>query len=320
MEERFRRYRSDRDLRRCGVCDNSDGYRSQWYQGTGAGMEWLRLTLEGVRTARVRVYAVDELPEDWDGSLEPALEPALERRAGDLLLYGVHGRFLCFTVTPAQDLSGYALSFPGRSIDAGLPDVMRGDEILRRFLGVYQSVYMDLNQAGARFPGRLDPQAEDALPELKYWLGAARWMRDTPQLPELLSCAPALNRMRGTRRALDLLLRVVTGGRGELVEYFQWQTRLAGMSAQERQDCARLYGADRNGAVLLLPEDTPPAALRFLENVLEDFIPLGASCSVLALQAGAPMDGHSYLDGNAELSDPPPPALDETDLDDLTLE
>lgn len=316
MAERLRRYRSDRDLRRCGIYDNPDSYRSQWYQGSGAGMEWLRLSLEGVRTAQVRVYAVDEPPEDWDGSLEPALE----RRAGDLLLYGVRGRFLCFTVSPARDLTGYALSFPGRSIDAGLPSVMQGDETLRRFLGVYQSAYMDLNREVARFPGRLDPMAEDVLPELKYWLGAARWMRDAPQLPGLLSAAPALNRLRGTRRGLNLLLQVVTGGRGELVEHFQWQLRTAGMSVQEREDCARLYGADRTGAVLLLPKDTPPAALRFLEDVLEDFVPLGVACSILTLQAGAPMDGHSYLDGNAELSDPPPPALDETSLDDLSLE
>lgn len=316
MAERLRRYRSDQDLCRCGIYENPDSYRSQWYQGSGVGMEWLRLSLKGVRAAQVRVYAVDEPPEDWDGFLEPSLE----RRAGELLLYGVRGQFLCFTVSPARDLTGYALSFPGRSIDAGLPSVMQGDETLRRFLGVYQSTYMDLNQEGTHFPGRLDPMAEDALPELKYWLGAARWMRDTSQLPRLLSAAPALNRMRGTRRGLDLLLQVVLGGRGELVEHFQWQSRAAGMSAQEREDCARLYGADRTGAVLLLPEDTPPATLRFLEDVLEDFIPLGVACSILTLQAGAPMDGHSYLDNNAELSDPPPPTLDETSLYDLSLE
>lgn len=316
MAERFRRYRSDRDLRRCGIYDGAEGYRSQWYQGSGAGMEWLRLSLEGVRSPQVRVYVADEPPGDWDGSLKPALE----RRARELLLYGVRGRFLCFTVCPAQELTGYALSFPGRSIDEGLPGVMQGDETLRRFLGVYQSVYMDINQTNTRFPGRLDPMAEDALPGLKYWLGAARWMRDGPQLPGLLSAAPMLNRLRGTRRGLDLLLQVVTGGRGELVEHFQWQSRAGEMSAREREDCARLYGTDRTGAILLLPEDTPPAALRFLEDVLEDFIPLGVSCTLLPLQAGALMDGHSYLDGNAELSEPPPPAMDETSLDDFSLE
>lgn len=314
MEQRFRRYRSDRDLSRCGVYDDAGGYRSRWYEGFGPGMEWLRLSLKGVADARVRVFAVDTLPESWDDSLEPALE----RQAGDLSLYGVCGRYLCFTVRPAKELQGYALSFPGRSIDAGLPAVLQDDATLRQFLAVYQSLYMDANQQAARFPGQLDPQGEDALPDLKLWVGAARWMRDAPCMPDLLAAALRLNRMRGTRPGLELLISLVTGGRGKLVENFQWRDQL--LSAREREDCARLYGDDPASAALLLPADTSDAALRFLESVLEDFIPLGVSYSILQLQDGAAMDGHSYLDANAQLQEPPLAALDETDLDDLTLE
>lgn len=310
--ERLRRYRSDRDLGRCGVYDGAGGYRSQWYQGLEAGMEWHRLCLEGVSSPRVRVYAADETPEEWDSGRKPVME----REAGDLLLYGIRGRWLCFTVAPAEELQGYSLSFPGRCIDEGLPDVMRGDDTLRRFLGVYQSAYMDTNVLAARFPGRLDARAGGALAELKYWLGAAPWMRDAPCTPELLSAAPLLNRLRGTRRGLELLLRAV-GVRGELVEHFQWRDRA--VSAQEQEDCARLYGGER-GVTLLMSEDTPEAVMRFLDGALEDFIPLGVVWSVVRLQAGAPMDGHSYLDANAELSEPPPPALDETELDELILE
>ncbi len=312
MEARLRRYRSNRDLSRCGVYDGAGEYRSRWYQGCEAGMEWYRLSLEGVSSVRVRIYAVDDLPEDWDGGLKPAME----REAGDLLLYGVRGRWLCFTAVPAEGLQGYALFFPGRSIDEYLPDVMQGDDTLRRFLGVYQSVYMDTNMLAARFPGRLAPRDREALEELKYWLGADPWTRDAPCMPELLSAAPLLNRMRGTRRGLELLLQTV-GVRGELVEYFQWRGQA--MGAREREDCARLYGGER-GATLLLPEDTSEAVLRFLEGALEDFIPMGVPWSVVCLQAGAPMDGHSYLDANAELSEPPPAVLDGTDLDELVLE
>lgn len=314
MEQRFRRYRSDRDLKRCGVYDGAGGYRSRWYEGFGQGMEWLRLSLEGVVDAQVCVYVSDTLPEVWDGGLEPALE----RQAGDLSLYGVCGRYLCFTVSPAKALKGYALSFPGRSIDAGLPSVLQDDATLRQFLAVYQSLYMDANQQAARFPGKLVPQSEDALPDLKLWVGAARWMRDAPCMPDLLAAAPKLNRMRGTRPGLELLISLVTGGRGELVEDFQWRDRP--LSAGEREDCARLYGGEPASAALLLPADTTDAALRFLESVLEDFIPLGVSYSILQLQDGAAMDGHSYLDVNAQLQEPPQAALDVTDLDDLTLE
>ena len=189
---------------------------------------------------------------------------------------------------------------------------------LRQFLAVYQSLYMDANQQAARFPGQLNPRSEDALPNLKLWVGAARWMRDAPCMPDLLAAAPRLNRMRGTRPGLELLISLVTGGRGALVEDFQWRGQP--LSAGEREDCVRLYGGEPPSAALLLPADTSDAALRFLESVLEDFIPLGVSYSILQLQDGAAMDGHSYLDANAQLQEPPRAALDETDLDDLTLE
>lgn len=314
MEHRFRRYRSDHDLSRCGVYDQAGGYRSQWYPGLENGMEWLRLSLEGIPAARVRVYTADQPPESWSGDLEPALE----REAADLSLYGVRGRCLCFTVTPAAGLSGFSLTFPGRSIDAGLPLALRDDATLRQFLAVYQSVYMDTNQAAAHFPGRLDPHHPDPLPDLKFWVGAARWMRDAPCLPDLLAAAPKLNRMRGTRRGLELLIKLVTGGQGELVEDFQWRGRP--VSAEELEACSRLYGSAHASAALLLPADAPACAIGFLESVLDDFIPVGVTYSILQLKNGTAMDGHSYLDVNAELREPPQAVLDETVLDDLTLE
>lgn len=313
MEQRVRRYRSDRDLRQCGFFEGTR-YRSQWYQGTANGMEWLRLSLEGVTAGKVCFFAADLPPEAWDASMEPVLV----REAADLSLYGVHGRYLAFTVEPADGLQGFTLSFPGRSIDAGLPFVMRDDATLRQFLAVYQSAYMDTNQQAARFPGRLDPYDPEMLPDLRFWVGAAQWMRDTAQLPELLAAAPMLNRMRGTRRGLEHLIKLVTGGRGEIIEDFQWRDQP--LNLEERTNCTRLYGGERASVVLLLPADTTSAAMRFLEHILDDFIPLGETYSILQLKEGAELDGHFYLDVNSMLREPPPAAMDESDLDDLILE
>lgn len=314
MDQRFRRYRSDWDLKRCGIYDSAGGYRSQWYQGFCDGMEWHRLSLSGLSDAQVQVYATDQPPDIWDGTLVPVME----RQASDLSLYGVKGRFLCFTVTPADALTSYTLTFPGRSIDSALPLILRDDATLRQFLAVYQSAYMNTNQQAACFPGRLDPYAEDSVPELKLWLGAMRWMHDAPCEEALLREAPRLNRMRGTRNGLARLLEIVTGGRGELVEDFQWKNQP--LSASEQEDCARLYGNEHASVSLLLPANTSTATYRFLKDVLEDFIPLGVSYSILQIHEGTAMDGHSYLDMNAELSDPPQAVMDGSDLDDLILE
>lgn len=314
MEERLRHYRSDHDLTQCGVYQQAEDardreYRSRWYRGLAPDMEWLRLTLDGPRDSLVRVYTSDR-EED-----EPRL--AMERRAGDLLLYGVRGRYLRFTVQPAEGLTGFTLSFPGKSIDQGLPAAMGGDEVMRRFLGVYQSLYMDLNGEYAGFPRRLDPTAAHPLPWLERWVGAGEWIRkgDKVLWPRLTAAACALNRERGTRRGLERLVRLVTGGKGRLVERFQWERGT--LELAEREDCARLYGAAQ--AVLLLPVDTPDWAVRFLRKALEDFLPMGVDCTLIHLEEGAPMDGYSYLDKNARLSGMPVSRLDACTLDNVIL-
>lgn len=121
MERTIRRYRSDWELTRCGNLEHGL-YRSRWYGGLRAGREWLRLSLKASGPVLVKVYVSDEEPPcPVDG-----LEPALERPASDLLLYGVRGRFLSFTVEPGEALQSYELTFPGLSIDSLLPSAMQG--------------------------------------------------------------------------------------------------------------------------------------------------------------------------------------------------
>lgn len=318
MRQRLRHYRSNQDLKECGVCEDGR-YRSQWYQGLKDGMEWLRLslTLEGVENAAVCVYASDERPGVWE---DGAQKPVMERRAADLLLYGVRGRYVCFTVAPADKLRSYELSFPGYSIDMGLPLAMQGDDTLRRFLGVYQSLYMDLNRDFAEFPDRLNPLGQDPLSSLASWIGAMRWMRRTSDKfrQKLLAAAPGLNQIRGTRRGIEQLLELTTGGSAKLIEQFQWEQTI--VDAKERDDCAQLYGADSPCVTILLPVGTSKEVICFLRDILKDFLPIGIRYMLIPLEDGAPMDDYCYLDENAQLTELPPPVLDEVNLEDLILE
>lgn len=313
MEHTLRRYRSDWALARCGQLERGL-YRSRWYRGLHAGMEWLRLTLKVSEPVVVRVYASDEEAADpMDG-----LEPVLERPAADLSLYGVKGLFLRFTVEPGDALQSYELTFPGLSLDSLLPSAMQGDGTLRRLLAVYQSLYMDLNRELAALPHRLAPQGPDPLPELHRWLGASAWMgRGLPE-EQLLAAAVRLNRLRGTKEGLRLLAELVTGQTCEIVERFQWSE--TARSTRERDDCARLYGSDQAGVTLLFPAGTSEKRLSKLKAVLDDFIPLGVPCAVARQEEGAVLDGHSYLDGGARIKDPPPAVLDGPDGAELILE
>lgn len=306
MRKGLRRCRSAVELADCGTVQG-DTFQSQWYQGLCDGMEWLRLSLTASAPVQVAVWAADEPAE--------GTEPALTAKENDLLLYGVRGRFLRFQVRPAQALRSFEILFPARSIDEMLPGVLQGDPGLRRLLGAYQSAYMDLNRQAAGFPERLNPLNPDALPALARWLGASRWMRrGAPR--ELLAEAPTLHRVRGTAAGLERLVSLVTGKEGRLLERFRWEHCA---SAQGQQDCLRLFGNSADAA-LLLPADSPPAAVRVLESLLPDFLPLGIECRLLVLEDGAPLDALCFLDENAALAEPPPPMLDEVCIDDLILE
>lgn len=313
MEQTIRRYRSDWDLAQCGQLEYGV-YRSRWYRGLRAGMEWLRLSLAVSGPVLVRIYATDEEP---DRSID-GLEPVLERSAPDLLLYGVRGLALCFTVEPGDALQSYELTFPGLSIDSRLPAVMQGDGTLRKLLGVYQSLYMDLNRKQAAFPDRLAPLASDPLPELPRWLGASSWMGLGLPEQRLLAAAAELNRLRGTPRALHTLAALVAGRDCEIIEEFQWDKEV--QSVQEREDCARLYGQGQSGVTLLFPASVSYERLSRLKTVLDDFIPLGVPYCVVRMESGATLDVHSYLDSGAEITDPPPAELDGPEDRDMVLE
>lgn len=311
MERTVRTYRSDRDLKRCGRFDG-DSFCSQWYRGLRPGMEWMRLSLDVGTDVRVQVFSCDSPDKDGD-------VPAMERDGSDLLLYGVYGQFLRFTVAPGTALSGFELSFPGLSIDAGLPAAMQGDGTLRRLLGVYQTLYMDTDRALAAFPERLDPMAENAVPGLADWVGAACWcQKDEDTVRKLIAAAPRLNRMRGTPLGLGSLLRLITGRDCRLVEPFHWQDQK--LSADEREACAGLYGRDAVGAAVLLPAGIPDNALRALKNVIEDFMPLGVDWTLLTLNDDAPIGGNCYMDINACLAEPPSALMDEAELGTLLLD
>ena len=303
MEQTIRRYRSDWDLAQCGQFENGI-FRSRWHPGLRPGMEWLRLSLAASGQVLVRVYAADD---QAPGSVYE-MEPVLERTAPDLLLYGVKGFSLCFTVEPGDALKSYELTFPGLSIDSALPSVMQGDDTLRKLLGIYQSLYMDTNRELSRFPEQLSPNSPDPLPGLHRWLGASSWMGLGLPERKLLAAAVELNRLRGTKKGLQLLVRLVTGQPCEIAEQFQWEDGIR--STRERDDCKRLYGGGESGVTLLFPAGTSLEKLSLLKTVLDDFIPLGVPYSVVRLEATAAMDGHSYLDGGAEILDPPPAELD----------
>lgn len=314
MENRLRQYRSSYDLRQCGQIEHGR-FRSRWFPGLSRGMQWLRLTVQGTAQLHVRVYACDDPPEDFR-TVED--QPVLERTADDLLLYAAKGQYLAFTAEPGGALRSFVLSFPGRSIAEDLPIVLQEDDTLRALLAVCQAEYMDLAAKIYAFPARLHPDAPDALRQLPRWVGAQPWMRDDATAKKILPLAPLLARLRGTRRGLQLLAKLVTGYPCRIMEtdnIVKYGRKVC------KWDDFRLASARSDTAVcILVPSCAGRNEVQCLRMLLPDFIPVGVSYMLIHLEDSAPMDGYSYLDENASLTEPPACELDGITGDAVILE
>lgn len=297
MVETLRRYRSSYDLTQCGQMVEQQ-FQSRWYRGLGPDMEWLRLTLDAPVPLQVQVF-VSNTPDVLETSV-----PVLERTANDLLLYGVQGQYLAFSAEPGSALQGFTLSFPGRSIAEGLPFVLQDNDTLRALLGIYQSGYLDLNDQMHRFPLRLDPASPEVLPQLPRWLGARRWAMEPAIQHKVLSQAPRLARLRGTRQGLQLLAHLITGRRCQIIDG-QAQSGAVPSSPQ---------------VTILLSSQVSTEDARQLRSLLPDFIPLGVSYTLIHLKDGAPMDGYCYLDENAVLTPKSACKLDGPECEEVILE
>lgn len=309
MDHRLRHYRSSWDLHQCGWLEQ-ERFRSKWYLGLSRGMQWLRLTVNGTAQMHIRVYTCDDPPDDFRDVED---RPVLERTAEDLLLYEAKGRYLAFTAEPGEALRSFTLSFPGRSIAEGLPIVLQNDDTLRTLLAVCQSEYLDLTAEMHEFPTRLNPAHPNALPQLPGWIGAQQWMSNCSAAKKILPHIPLLTRLRGTRRGLQLLATLATGFPCRIMETHgctdgcAWEAHQQGTATSEEIS-------------ILIPPCANPKDVQYLRMILPDFIPFGVSYTLVHLEEGAPMDGHSYLDENSVLIEPSICEMDGTDIDGTILE
>ena len=141
----------------------------------------------------------------------------------DLLLYDLRGRYLWFCLVffsyggETLSVSSIQLEFPRIAFIDYLPQVYRGAEsvnsFLARFISVFQSVYVDLEEDIDLAPTRFDPAV--APPEFLYWLADGLAVSDCflwteQKLRELLQSAVRLYRIKGTKPALQEVIQLYT--------------------------------------------------------------------------------------------------------------
>ena len=301
-----------------------------------AGTVWHRLRL-GARTpgnARLRLYLYcsdnSRLPPSWgpaDMELDQWLAGApADRRLAffrrcaqqswddprDLTLYAFAGRYLWFCLTfdnygqETMAVEYIRLEFPRVAFIDYLPQVYRGadsvNSFLARFLSVFQSPYVDLEDHMDQMPTRCDPAV--APPEFLRWLAESlavsdQYLWSEERLRTFLPNAVRLYRIKGTRAALEQVIVLYTGREPMIVEQFQ-----PASCPVWRQDAAalrRLYGASRYTVTVLMPGGGEADDYAKLWKIIEAFKPVDAVCNLVFLNDEIILGQHCYLGMNSRI-------------------
>lgn len=240
----------------------------------------------------------------------------------DILLHSLQGRwvYLCVCALPQDGaacvLRGVHLEFPRYSFTQYFPEIYQQDDFFRRYVAVFQSLYLDLESRVDEVPRMLDYEsADDAQTEaLAAWLGidTAGGLFGPEQLRSLIRDSQLYQGGKGTRAALEGVVELACGVRPRIVEHFQW-SRMP-MPAARRRLYEGLYGADGNMfCVILNLTDRPgplPVSEAQLDRLIDAYSMLGTRHRLVFLRRCSYTDTHCYLDVNSCLSTPETAAVD----------
>ena len=194
-----------------------------------------------------------------------------------------------------------------------LPAIYQNDDFTSRFLSVFNSMFLDMEQQISNLPALLD--SEGAGDEMVRML--ASWVCEDVEhstveelrtwIPEALDNYESMYTVEGIRRSV----RRLTGRNPILIEYFQVDPN--------SPDCInpgtyrRLYGENPFRFFVLLDEDTFPRRDNiqdFLER-MQPLIPAGTELELVLLKKSIQLDWHTYLGVNSYVGSYVPVAIDE---------
>lgn len=322
-----------------GLCLEKAGegtYISRSLDTLENGTVWHRLRLESTLPDNARlelfVYCSDEDTAPFPGESRQKLDDWLEKADGkareeffrrygqkswddpqDLTLYGLQGRYLWFCLFfhsydgEAMQVHSIKLEFPRIAFIDYLPQVYRGadsrDSFLARFLSLFQSIYVDLEEDIDQMPARCDPAVTS--PEFLRFLGEMLAVPQQGLWPEgklrsLLKQAAGLYRIKGTRRALEQVVELYTGYAPRIVEQFEPASQP--IWRQDQEALERLYGKRRQTFTVLMPGKAGgPEEYARLYQIIQSFKPVDAVCNLVFMNDELILGQHCYLGMNSIL-------------------
>ncbi len=288
------------------------------------GFEWDRMTIKGSFTDNT---AVSAYAYAWDGTGEAtefdmnATDEQIRRklyvmaglpvpRANDCLLHR-RGRYIRLGLefsaggTDAPVLDEIAISTDGDHMVDYLPAIYQKDEFTRRFLSVYNSMFLDLEKKISSLPSLFDIDTEgmDNLMMLAEWLSIVGNRYADDRIREWIRNAFVNYETMFTREGILRSVKRLTGKDALIIEYFEVDPQ--NPDCPDSKVYESLYGNDPYTFFILLPENTFNSRddKEFFIRNMKSLTPAGRKMELIILKKGLQLGWHSYLGVNSIVGD-----------------
>ncbi len=223
----------------------------------------------------------------------------------DILLYALKGQYLWIYIEVLGEGSCEIRSIElteGDNFMQTFPEIYQEEgSFFHRYMSIFSSVYNDVNDEFGKIDTYLDLDTAPAklLSVYAKWLGLepGEKMLEEKILRRLVKNAYSLNKMKGTLKAVELLVEIFTGTSAVIIDYYT-----ASRSGEKKYHAAGLaIGPDD---VIIISSQPPDKRLHAqLMYFSEQFLPVRCRIRILFIPRCSTLGNYGYMDFNAVLSD-----------------
>ncbi len=225
----------------------------------------------------------------------------------DMLLYQLTGQYLYLVIEVVGDGSceiwDMKVDLQGDNFMNTFPEIYREkDSFFHRYMSVFSTIYNDFEGDIAALPELLDLDTCPAglLPIYGSWMGidVGKDFLDESILRPLVKEAYQLNRIKGTKMALERVAEIVLGSKVVVLERNMMEDYI---SKEQMREFERLYGNSIFDVTILVKDYISEVKKSQLLFLLNQFKPIRARLHLIVLQREGALDDYVYLDMNASI-------------------